>query len=376
MKTETICVHAGGIIDETTRGVNTPIFTSSAFGYLDSDVRFYPRYFNTPNQAAVVQKLAALEQTEDGLIFSSGMAAVSAVTQAFLEAGDHAVIQDEVYGGTHAFVSAHFPRFGIQCSFARADADAIIAAIRPETRLIYIESPTNPMLTVVDIAKVGRAGRERGIITAIDNTFASPINQNPACLGIDVVIHSGTKYLGGHSDMCCGAVLASKEVTQHVFRTAFSLGGSLNANACYLLERSLKTLAIRVERQTENAMRIASWLHGHQGIVRVNYPGLPSHPGHTIASKQMKAFGAMMSFEVEGDQGAALRFMKRLKLILPALSLGGVDSTICDPVSTSHQKVPVEIREAMGITANVLRLSVGIEHADDLIADIDQALRN
>jgi len=376
MKKETICVHAGGVIDPTTRGVNTPIFTSSAFGYLDSDTRFYPRYFNTPNQAAVVSKLAALEKTEDGLIFSSGMAAVSAVTQAFLKTGDHAVVQDEVYGGTHAFVSAHFPRFGIQSSFAPADADAIIAAMRPETKFIYIESPTNPMLTVVDIAKVASAAKERGIITAIDNTFASPINQNPFCLGIDVVIHSGTKYLNGHSDMCCGAVLASRELTQRVFRTAYSLGGSLNANACYLLERSLKTLALRVERQTENAMAIASWLSGRPGIARVNYPGLASHPNHDIARRQMKGFGAMMSFEVKGDPGAGVSFMKKLKLIFPALSLGGVDSTICDPVSTSHQKVPVEIREAMGITANVLRLSVGIEHRDDLIEDLDQALRN
>lgn len=376
MKQETICVHAGGLIDPVTRGVNTPIFTSSAFGYLDSEARFYPRYFNTPNQTAVVRKLAALEQTEDGLVFSSGMAAVSAVTQAFLQAGDHAVIQDEVYGGTHAFISAHFPRFGIQSTFAPSDADAIVAAIRPETKLIYIESPTNPLLTIVDIAKVARAGKERGIVTVMDNTFASPINQNPACLGIDVVIHSGTKYLGGHSDLCCGVVLASKERTAQVFRAAYSLGGSLNANDCYLLERSLKTLALRVERQTANAMAIASWLSGHPGIVQVNYPGLASHANHQLARTQMKGFGAMISFEIAGPPGTGTRFMKNLKLIFPALSLGGVDSTICDPVSTSHQKVPVAVREAIGIKPNVLRLSVGIEHSDDLIEDLDQALRN
>ncbi len=372
MRSETMCVHSGGYFDEGTRGVNTPIFTSSAYEYLDTDVRPYPRYFNTPNQEAVVKKLCDLESTEDGVLFSSGMAAISTALLTFLKSGDHAVIQDEVYGGSHSFVSNHFPRHGIDSTFAPAQAQAIIDAVRPETKVIYIESPTNPLLTVVDIEKVAMFAKSRKIVTMIDNTFATPINQNPFRLGIDIVIHSGTKYLSGHSDLCCGVILATGEQADLIRKSASSLGGSLNALSCYTLERSLKTLCLRVERQTDNAMKVAKHLENHSAICLVNYPGLENHQGHQIAKGQMGGFGAMLSIELQS--GNPTEFMRRLKLIRPALSLGGLETTICDPATTSHQEVSPEARQRVGITENLLRLSVGVEHIDDLIEDIEQAL--
>ncbi len=375
MRIETKCVHSGGYFDEFTRGANTPIYTSSVYEYLDTDARPYPRYFNTPNNEAVVKKLCDLEGVEDGLVFSSGMAAISTALLSFLKSGDHAVIQEEIYGGTHAFVSQHFPRQEIDFTFAPADSTAIAEAIRPNTKVIYIESPTNPLLTVVDLRGVADRAQKRDIITIIDSTFATPINQNPASLGIDMVIHSGTKYLGGHSDLCCGAVLSSARLIDHVRKTAQSLGGSLNALTLYMLERSLKTLSLRVERQTENAQKIAEYLKGSPVVALVNYPGLPSHPNHSIVKAQMKGFGAMLSFELKAPSLSARELMRRFKLIRPALSLGGVETTVCDPATTSHQKVSPEARGRMGITEDLLRLSVGIEHVDDLIADIEQALK-
>lgn len=375
MKLETKCVHSGSYFDEKTRGVNSPIFTSSAYDYLDSDVRLYPRYFNLPNQEAVVKKLCDLEGAEDGVLFSSGMAAISTTLLTFLQSGDHAVIQEEIYGGTHSFVSHHFCRQGIEYAFAPADADAIINAVHPGTKVIYIESPTNPLLTIVDIRKVAKFAEKHNLITIIDNTFASPVNLNPINLGIDIVVHSGTKYLGGHSDLCCGIAVTSKSLSDQIRKTASGFGGSLNALTCYILERSLKTLCLRVERQTENAQNIAEHLAKNSLIKKVNYPGLKTHPGHHIAEAQMKGFGGMLSFEPDANHITVNDFMRKLKVIKSALSLGGVDPTICDPATTSHQKVPAEERQRLGITDNLLRLSVGIEHVDDLIDDIEQALK-
>jgi cystathionine beta-lyase/cystathionine gamma-synthase len=373
MNIETACIHAGGRHDPSTRGINTPIFTSSAFEYLDGEARPYPRYFNTPNQAAVVAKLCALEGAEDGLVLSSGMAAISSVLLALLGTGDHAVVQDEIYGGTHAMVSHHFERLGIAYTLAPADPQKLAQAVTGKTKLIYIETPTNPLLTILDIRAVTRMARGRGIVTVIDNTFASPINQRPLDLGVDVVAHSGTKYLGGHSDLCCGAVLSSRSIVEKVRHMCLSLGGSLDAQSCYLLERSLKTLALRVERQSANALTIAAALAPNRLVARVNYPGLPSHPRHDTAKAQMSGFGAMLSFELAGTVDTD-RFLHALKLIKPALSLGGVESTICAPATTSHAKVSAEVRKRLGISDGLLRLSVGIEHADDLVADLEQAM--
>lgn len=374
MHIDTKCIHAGGYPDPQTKGINTPIFTSSSHEYLDTEVRLYQRYFNTPNQAAIANKICELEGAEEGIVFSSGMAAISTVLLTLLNSGDHAVVQDEIYGGSHAFIEEHFERLGINFTLIRTDANAIEEALTPNTRLIFIESPTNPLLNVVNLREVADIGKRRGVLTVIDNTFATPINQNPFRLGIDVVIHSGTKYLGGHSDLYCGVAVTRKDLAERIRKTGTHLGGSLNALSCYLLERSLKTLSIRVERQTRNAFGISKFLEDHPKVARVNYPGLESHHGHAIACNQMSGYGAMLSFELKDV--TAMDFMKRLRLIKAALSLGGVETTICDPATTSHQKVSREVRNRLGISDNLLRLSVGIENLDDLVEDIQQALEN
>ncbi len=370
----TQCVHSGARKDKRTRGLNTPIYPSSAYEYLDAVENTYPRYFNTPNERVVVEKLCALEGAEDGLMFSSGMAAISTVLLAFLDSGGHAVLQRDIYGGTHHFVTADFNRLGIEFGFTGSLPEEIEAAIRPNTRLIYIETPSNPLLRITDIAATAEIGRRCGLLTVIDNTFASPINQNPLALGIDVVTHSATKYIGGHSDLCCGAVLGSAENIRRIHATAVNLGGSLNALTCYLLERSLKTMAVRVARHNQNARAVAEFLCRQPAVVRVNYPGLASHPGHVIAARQMHGFGGMLSFELDAAQCPADRFLRRLKLITPALSLGGVETIICAPSKTSHAKLSAEERRELGISDGLLRLSVGIEDVEDLIADLFQAL--
>ena len=373
MHIDTKCVHSGGGSDTITGGVNTPIFPSSAHEYLDADTTAYPRYFNTHNQKVLVEKLCALEGAGDGLVFSSGMAAISSVLLSFLKAGDHIVLQDEIYGGSHAFVDAFFNRFGIRYSFVSTSAEAIEAAIEPETKVIFIETPTNPLLGIIDIRAVAEISKKHGCISVIDNTFATPILQNPIGLGIDISVHSGTKYLGGHSDLSAGAAVCSSDMALKIRKTALNFGGNLNALSCYLLERSLKTLAIRVRKQTENAMALARFLAGDPSFQRVSYPGLPDHPGHGIARSQMSGFGAMLSFETARPGLTADSFMRRLKLIKPAVSLGGIETTICDPARTSHAKVTPEVRMRQGISDNLVRLSVGIENVDDLIVDLERA---
>jgi cystathionine beta-lyase/cystathionine gamma-synthase len=374
MQKQTQCVHSGTYHDGLTRGVNTPIFTSSAYEYLDREESLYPRYFNTPNQVAVIEKLCAMEGGEDGVLFSSGMAAITTTVLAFAGAGDHVVMLDALYGGTHAFVTDTFDRLNIGYTFTTTEAEAVMQAVTPTTKVIVIESPTNPLLDVIDIREVARLARERGILTVVDNTFASPVNQTPIALGIDVVVHSGTKYLGGHSDLCCGAAITSHAHATRILAMARHLGGSLNAMTCYLLERSLKTLALRVERQTDNAGRIARFLAEHGNVRRVNYPGLPDFKGHAIAESQMSGFGAMLSFELVENRRTAGELLRRLSLIRPAVSLGGVETIICAPCATSHAKMSAEERRRIGVSDALLRLSVGIEHANDLIADLTQAL--
>ena len=374
MRKNTECVHGGTFKDEVTGGINTPIFTSSSFQYLDAPDTVYPRYFNTPNQMALIKKLCDLENAEDGLIFSSGMAAISTVLFTFLKTGDHVVLQKDIYGGTHHFVTADFERFGIQYTFTSNQTEAIENAVRDNTRIIYIETPSNPLLLITDIEAVAQVAHSKNILTVIDNTFATPINQNPLDLGIDVVAHSGTKYLGGHSDICCGAALSSPDLIEKIRETACNFGGSLNALTCYLLERSLKTLGIRVEKQNNNARRVAEYLERHPRIQKVYYPGLESHPGYETAKNQMRNFGGMLSFELDDSVITAEQFQKRLRMITPAVSLGGVETIICSPKLTSHAKISVAERAELGIAESLLRLSVGIEDADDIIADIENAL--
>ena len=372
MEKDTRCVHSGTRKDPNTRGLNTPVYTSSSFEYLDTPENVYPRYFNIPNQKAVVQKLCELEHAEDGLLFSSGMAAISTAMLAFLNSGDHVVLQKDIYGGTHHFVTADYERFGIEYTFVSNRTEEIEQAVQKNTKVIYIETPSNPLLLITDIAATAQIATAGNALSIIDNTFATPINQNPLDLGIDIVAHSGTKYLGGHSDLCCGAVLTRKELAGKISATAANLGGSLNALTCYLLERSLKTLSVRVKKQNQNARRIVEYLQNDSRISKVYYPGLESHPGYETAKKQMDGFGGMLAFELDGREPE--RFLKNLKVITPALSLGGVETIICSPATTSHEKITAAERAELGISDNLLRLSVGIEDAGDLIADIDDAL--
>ena len=373
MKRNTICVHAGTRRDLEYLGTSSPIHVSTSYAYLDSEERIYPRYFNTPNQEVLVEKLCALEGAEDGLFLSSGMAAVSTLLLTFLKKGDHAIFQPALYGGTFHMAGSVLRDLGIDYSFGLSSrAEDLEKEIRPNTKLIYIETPSNPLLEITDIAAVAEMARKRGVLTAIDNTFASPVNQNPYQLGIDIVLHSATKYLGGHSDLAAGALVSSAENAQRMRNTALNLGGSLNALDCYLMERSMKTLSLRVERQNESAMKLAHFLNEHEKITRVFYPGLDSHPGHAVAARQMSGFGGMLSFELRETDPTA--FQKALQLIKPSMSLGGVDTIICSPALTSHRHLTAAERTSSGITENVLRLSVGIEEVSDLVDDLAGAL--
>jgi cystathionine beta-lyase/cystathionine gamma-synthase len=373
LKKSTLAVRAGTRRDKNMGGLNTPLFTSSAIEYMDDSEVRYPRYFNTLNHDVVAEKMNALEHAEAGLVTSSGMAAISAIMFGLLESGDHIVFTEGLYGGTHALIVNELQRFGISYSFATTDVTALEAACKPETRMVFVESPSNPLLTVVDLAAVASFVRTREIITVIDSTFASPILQNPLLHGFDLVMHSGTKYLGGHSDLICGTVNGSAELIAKVREHAVAYGGCLNAQDCFLLERSLKTLELRVSRQSSNAGIIARQLHQSEHIKRVYYPGLEDHPGHEIAAQQMEGFGGMLSFEVS-DHIDPIRYIRRLQLVNCAISLGGVETTLCQPVATSHQKVSEEERQRLGITDRLMRLSVGIEDAEDIAADLLQAL--
>ena len=372
----TRCVHAGAENHDARHGVNTPVYTSSAFGYLDTEENQYPRYYNTPNQRTVVDKLCALEQGEAGLLFGSGMAAISTTLLALLQTGDHLLLQSDLYGGTYHFVTAELQRLGIAYTLVDAsNADNFAAAVQPNTRVVYVETPSNPLLKITDLRAVAQLAQSRGLVSVIDNTFASPVNQNPLALGIDVVIHSGTKYLGGHSDLCFGAVVTSGALRERIHRRAINLGGSINATTAALIERSMKTLHLRVQQQNRNAQQVAEFLAQHPAVRAVHYPGLPHHPGHSVARKQMSGFGGMLSFvpKVAGLP-EAVALMRRLQVITPALSLGGVETLICSPAQTSHSKMSSEERQRAGVTDALLRVSVGIEYADDLIADLEQAL--
>jgi len=362
------------MIDELKKGINSPIYTSTSFEYIDQPDTVYPRYLNTPNEKAVARKIASLEEAESALVFSSGMAAISTVLFTFLGKGSHAVFQKGLYGGTSHFLDREFERFGMETTIAPGNAaDELEACIKENTRIIYIETPSNPLLSITDIRAVAEMAKNHGVLTVIDNTFASPVNQQPLLLGIDIVVHSATKYMGGHSDILAGAVAGRKELLDEIYQTGLNFGGSLNAMTLYLLERSLKTIHLRVERINSNAMELARFLEKHIRVHQVNYPGLPGHPGHRIAAKQMSGFGGMLSFEVNGQDG--ISFQKRLKLIKPSMSLGGLESICSSPAHTSHRHLGPVGRRAAGISEELIRLSVGIEHVEDLKADLEQALK-
>ena len=370
----TVCTHTGELRDEVYKGAISPLYMSTSYAFDEVDIKRYPRYFNTPNQQGLAKKVAALEKAEAGLIFGSGMAAISTGLLAFLKAGDHIVLQNMLYGGTYALVTEQFERYGISYSFTKGTAASDFEdEIRENTRVLYVETPSNPLLTITDLAAVAKLARERGIITMIDNTFASPVNQNPIEFGIDIVIHSATKYMGGHSDILAGAVACSGEHMAQIYKLARSLGGSLSDYTVWLLERSIKTMGIRVKAQNENAGKMARYLSGLDDIARVYYPGMPEHPGHSVAKVQMKGFGGMLSFELQHGLDATL-FQKSLRLIKSSMSLAGIESTVLSPAKTSHALLPAGEREKQGITDGLIRFSLGIEDFDDLKEDIEQAL--
>jgi cystathionine beta-lyase len=379
MKTEnlginTICAHVGEVKDEQFKGAISPIYMSTSYAFDGVETLRYPRYLNTPNQEALVKKIAALEKTEDALIFGSGMAAISTTILAFLKQGDHIVLQQSLYGGTYNFVLEEFKKFGIKYSFTKdLDVTSFKEVIQPNTKVLYIETPSNPLLTITDMESVSKLAKSNEIVTMIDNTFASPINQTPTDFGIDIIIHSATKYMGGHSDILAGAVAASKEHIQTIWNTAINFGGSLSDFTVWMLERSLKTMNLRVKCQSDNALIMARYLSTNPSISKVYYPGLESHANHALAVKQMKGFGGMLSFELI-DGIDALAFQRKLQLIKPSMSLAGVESTVLNPAVASHALLGAEERAKQGITDGLIRFSVGIEEAKDLIADIEQAL--
>ena len=369
-----ICAHVGEIKDEQFKGAISPIFLSSSYEFLDVDVKRYPRYFNTPNQEYLAKKIAALEHTETALIFGSGMAAISHMFLAFLQKGDHLVVQNTLYGGTVNFIKEEFYKYGIEYTFTDGyTVKDFEKAIKPNTKLIHIETPSNPLMTITDIRGIANLAKSKGVITSIDNTFASPINQNPIDLGIDMVMHSATKYFGGHSDICAGAVASSEEHIERIWNVSKNLGGSLSDMTVWMLERSMKTLGLRVKKQTKNAMKMAKWLHKHPQISKVYYPGLKSHPEYKLARAQMKGFGAMLSFELS-DGLDSYKFQKQLRLIKSSMSLAGVESTVISPHLASHALLTQEERDAVGISDQLIRFSVGIEEVKDLKHDINQAI--
>jgi cystathionine beta-lyase/cystathionine gamma-synthase len=378
MKESTVAVHSGSYPDLNEGGINTPIYLSSAhlFPHPSGELR-YPRFSNIPTQLAPAKKIADLEHGESCLVFSSGMAAIATTFLTLLARGDHCVVQSEIYGGTHKFITTGLENYGISFSLVESgDPDAFEREIIPSTKLLYIESPSNPLLRLVDIGKIAAIAKKKNLVSVIDNTFATPLNQKPLEMGIDVVVHSGTKYLGGHSDIACGAVVTKRGILERIAETQKSLGGSLDCFSCFLLDRGIKTLPLRISRQNDNALEIARWLERSKKVEAVHYPGLNSHPDHELARRQMRGYGGMVTFTLKGSLDAARKFTRGLSLIKGAVSLGGVESILCFPFETSHARVKKEQRERMGIFDTTIRLSVGIEDPEDLISDLDRAFES
>jgi cystathionine beta-lyase len=368
----TDCIHAGAEALPERFGLNTPIITSSAFDYRDGTVR-YPRYHNGLNHQVLARRLAVLEGGEDAMITASGLGAISAIFFSLMQPGEHAILLDGLYGGTMDLVEGLLEPLGFEFSIWDGDPATLPESLRESTRMVYVESPTNPLLSVVDLEAVASFARAHDLISVIDSTFATPILQQPLKLGFDLVMHSATKYFGGHSDLLAGAVIGSGAMIERLRPNIIRLGSSLNGEDLYLLERSIKTLALRVERQSQNAFELAHWLNDHGAIQAVFYPGLEHHPGHAVARRQMRGFGGMLSFRL-AESIDPERFLDRLSLIRPAVSLAGVESMICQPLHTSHSKLSATERQRLGIDAGLMRLSVGIEALGDLRADLDCAL--
>jgi len=379
---ETAAVHGAADLEKKNGPVATPIYQTSTFEVTDNDEqervtttdRYYTRWGNPTNTVAE-QTVAELEGTEEARTFASGMGAITTTILALLKAGDHIVAQRDVYGGVMKFFSQWLPRLGIETTFVdSADPGRHARAIRPSTRLLYLESPTNPLLRVVDLKKAAALAQQHKLISMIDSTFGTPINQRPAKYGIDLVMHSGTKYLSGHADLTCGVVAGRHELMDVIDETRKTLGNCMDPHASWMLIRGLKTLAVRVARQNENALQVAEFLERHAKVRRAHYPFLKSHPQHAMAREQMSGGSGMVTFEVEGTGDDARRVSEAMRLFTLATSLGGVESLVSIPVLTSHAMISAEQRAEMGVTEQMVRLSVGIENVDDLIEDLERAL--
>jgi cystathionine beta-lyase/cystathionine gamma-synthase len=380
---ETKAVRGAADLDKKNGPLATPIYQTSTFQVTDNEEQlratqtdhFYTRYGNPTNTVAE-KTIAALEGVDAALTFASGMGAITTTIMALLKSGDHIVAQRDIYGGVNKFLSQWLPKLGIETTFVdTTEYDQHARAIRPNTKLLYIESPTNPTLRVVDFKKVTALARQNNLLTMIDSTFGTPINQHPATFGIDLVMHSGTKYLAGHSDLICGVVAGRHELLETIWQTRTTLGSCMDPHASWLLVRGLKTLAVRVARQNDNAQRVAGFLADHAKVRAVHYPFLKSHPQYAVARDQMSGGGGMVSFEVEGTGQDARRVSEAMRLFTLAPSLGSVESVVSIPVLTSHAMIPAADRAKMGVTEQMVRLSVGIENADDLIADLERALQ-
>ena len=376
---DTKLIHAGEPKPLIGGAVSMPIFQSSTFaaegepGYYNLK---YIRLNNTPNHVALHQKLAAAENAETALVTASGMAAISTTLLAILSTGDHLLAQDCLYGGTHDFITEDLPACGISFDFIDGSSpESWESKRRPNTRAILVETLTNPLLQVADLKAVVEFAKKNGIVSLIDNTFASPVNFRPAEWGFDLSLHSGTKYLNGHSDIVAGAIIGSSTLVESIARKLARLGGSLDPHACFLLHRGMKTLGVRMRYQNESAFKMAHFLENHPAVLKVHYPGLKSHSGHLRAGELLDGFGGMMSFEVKGGVKVADRILENVTLPISAPSLGGVESLITRPAATSHAGVPPEDRRAMGISDSLIRLSVGLEATEDLMEDFEQAFK-
>lgn len=379
MRFETLAIHAGERPDKTFGAISVPIYQTSTFVFEDvGKTRGYD-YSRTanPTRKVLEDTIAQLEGGKAGFAFATGMAAETTVIH-LLKAGDHVISGDDVYGGTYRLFQNVMSGFGLEFTFLRMNSREVIEqAIKPNTKMIWIETPSNPLLNIVDIEMVAEVAKKRGILTVVDNTFATPYFLKPIEYGIDLVVHSTTKYLNGHCDVVGGAVVTSTdELTQRVQFLLNAMGTCASPFDCWLVLRGLETLAVRMRQHEENAMAIADYLKKHPKVKRVFYPGLDSHPGHDIAKKQMRGFGGVVSFEIRGSIESVNTFLRRLKVFSLAESLGGVASLAEHPATMSHASMPQDFRENVGITDELVRLSVGLENIDDLIADLGQALKH
>ncbi|HEV3437205.1 MAG TPA: cystathionine gamma-synthase [Gemmata sp.] len=373
----TRAIHAGQDADPATGATVVPIYATSTYTQAAPGQHKGYEYSRSgnPTRSALETALAALEEGERGLAFASGLAATTAVFAALLRPGDEVVASADLYGGTFRLLDKVFKPWGLTARYTDdSTAAGFEAIVTPKTKLVWIETPTNPLLQILDIAAIAGVAHKHGAKLAVDNTFASPYLQQPLRLGADLVIHSTTKYLGGHSDVIGGAIVGSKELLDPIKFYQNAAGGVPGPFDSYLVLRGLKTLAVRMDRHCENAATLASWLVKHPTVAKVYYPGLLDHPGHLVAAKQMRGFGGMISMKLRGGIPAARQFMTRTRLFSLAESLGGVESLLCHPATMTHASIPKDVREARGVDDGLLRLSVGIEDVADLKADLEHAL--